>query len=81
MNYFIGLVLVGLGLFLILKTEWFIQNFGTNAWAENIFGTSGGTRAMYKIIGILFIFFGFLAITNLYQGFLTDTVGKIFIRQ
>jgi len=81
MRYFIGIILVGVGLLLVVKTEWFIQNFGTNAWAEDKFGTSGGTRIMYKLIGIFFIFFGFLAITNLYQGFLLGTVGRIFIRQ
>lgn len=65
---------------LILKTEWFIQNFGTNAWAEEKFGYSGGSRLMYKLVGIAFIFFGFLAITNLLNDFLLGTVGKIFIR-
>ncbi len=80
MRYFIGIVMVIVGVFLILKTEWFIQNFGTNAWAEEHLGYNGGTRLMYKIIGIVFIFFGFLAVTNMIGGFLTGTVGKIFVR-
>ena len=80
MRYLIGILLVGVGLLLILKTEWFIQNFGTNAWAEEHMGFNGGTRLMYKLIGIAFIFFGFLAITNMINGFLVGTVGKIFIR-
>ncbi len=80
MRYVIGILMAAVGVFLILKTEWFIQNFGTNAWAEEHLGYSGGTRLMYKLIGIIFIFFGFLAITNLLNSFLTGTVGKIFIR-
>ncbi|KKR35391.1 MAG: hypothetical protein UT67_C0002G0015 [Candidatus Magasanikbacteria bacterium GW2011_GWA2_40_10] len=80
MRYFIGILLVVVGLFLILKTEWFIQNFGTNAWAEEHLGYNGGTRLMYKVIGLIFIFFGFLAITNMINGFLMGTVVKIFVR-
>lgn len=80
MRYFIGIIMVLIGVLLVIKTEWFIQNFGNNAWAEEHLGTSGGTRLMYKLIGIAFIFFGFLAITNLHQSFLLGTVGKIFIR-
>ncbi len=72
--------MVLVGILLVLKTEWFVQNFGSNAWAEEHLGTSGGTRLMYKLIGIAFIFFGFLAITNLHQSFLLGTIGKIFIR-
>ena len=80
MRYFVGIFLVAAGIVLVLKTEWFIQNFGSSAWAEEHLGTSGGTRLMYKLIGIIAIFFGFLAITNLYQQFLVGTVGKILIR-
>lgn len=80
MRYFIGIILVLIGVALVLKTEWFIQNFGSNAWAEEKFGTAGGSRLMYKLIGIAFIFFGFLAITNMINGFLMGTLGKIFIR-
>ena len=80
MQYFIGILMVLAGVVLILKTQWFIENFGTNAWAEEKLGTSGGTRLMYKLIGIIFIFFGFLAITNMWQGFLLGTIGKVLIR-
>ena len=80
MRYFIGILLVVAGLLLIFKTEWFIQNFGTNAWAEEHLGYNGGTRLMYKVIGLIFIFFGFLAITNMISGFLMGTVAKIFVR-
>ncbi len=80
MRYFVGIVMCLAGLLLILKTEWFIQNFGTSAWAEEHLGYNGGTRLMYKVIGLLFIFFGFMAITNLLNDFLLGTVAKIFVR-
>lgn len=80
MRYFIGILLVTVGILLIIKTEWFIQNFGTNAWAEEHLGYNGGTRLMYKLIGLIFIFFGFLAITNLLNAFLLGTVVKVFVR-
>lgn len=81
MRYIIGIIMAVAGVLLVVKTEWFIQNFGSNAWAEEKLGTSGGTRLLYKLIGIALIFLGFLAITNLMEGFLLGTIGKIFIRQ
>lgn len=72
--------MIVVGVLIILKTEWFVQNFGVNAWAEEKFGGSGGTRLLYKLVGIAFIFFGALTVTNLLSGFLQGTVGKIFIR-
>lgn len=80
MRYIIGTIMIVIGVLVILKTEWFVQNFGTSAWAEEKLGTSGGTRLLYKLIGIAFIFFGMLAVTNLLNNFLLGTVGKIFIR-
>ena len=80
MRYFLGLLAVLVGVGMILKTEWLIQNFGTNAWAEAKLGSSGGSRLFYKLIGIGFVFIGFLLITNLFQGFIEGTVGKLLVR-
>lgn len=80
MRYIIGTIMIAVGVVLILKTEWFVQNFGASAWAEEKLGSSGGTRLLYKLIGIAFIFFGALAVTNLLNNFLLGTVGKVFIR-
>lgn len=76
----IGLLMVVVGAILILKAEWFYQNFGSNAWAEEHLGTSGGSRLLYKLIGLVFIFFGMLVATNLIQGFLIATIGRLFVR-
>ena len=78
-NIILGIALATIGLLIVLKTEWLIQNFGTNAWAEAKFGFSGGSRLFYKLIGIGIILIGFLFITGMWEGFLIGTVGRIFI--
>lgn len=80
MQIILGIIAVLIGAGMVLKTEWIIQNFGTNAWAEDKLGYNGGSRLLYKCIGIIFIFLGFLMITGLFQGFLMGTLGKIFVR-
>ncbi|MFH2018380.1 MAG: hypothetical protein ABII98_00115, partial [bacterium] len=65
---------------LIIKSEWFLQNFGSIAWAEENLGTSGGSRLLYKLVGLVFIFIGFILATGMWESFLMATVGKIFIR-
>ncbi len=79
MNFIWGFLGVALGALLVVKTEWFIQNFGTNAWAEQHMGTSGGTRLMYKLIGIAFIFIAMMGATGLLGGFIMGTFGKLFM--
>lgn len=80
MRYFIGVLMVLVGVGMILKTEWLLQNIGTNDWAEAKLGTSGGSRLLYKFIGLVLIFIGFMLVTNLFQGFLEATLGRILIR-
>ena len=75
-----GIVLSLIGVALVIKTEWWLQNFGTISWAEEHLGINGGSRLMYKIIGIVLIFFGFLLITGLFDSFLGGTLGRIFVR-
>lgn len=81
MKYVIGIMAIALGVVLIVKTEWFINNLGHNAWAEEKLGSNGGTRLMYKGIGLIIIFIGFMVVTNLWGGFLDATIVKIFVRQ
>ena len=80
MQIFVGLIAVLVGAGSVIKAEWIIQNFGTNAWAEAKLGYNGGSRLLYKCIGIILVLIGFLLITGLFQGFLMATVGKIFVR-
>ncbi|PIR73948.1 MAG: hypothetical protein COU35_05045 [Candidatus Magasanikbacteria bacterium CG10_big_fil_rev_8_21_14_0_10_47_10] len=78
MKYLLGLLGVAFGVWMILKTEWIIQNFGTSDWAETKMATSGGTRLLYKLIGIAFIFISFMAMTGLLGPFLINSLGRLF---
>jgi hypothetical protein len=75
-----GILIVGIGFLLIWKTSWIVENFGHNSWAEDKLGSSGGTRLMYKFIGLIAMFFGMLMITGLSDKFLMGTIGAIFNR-
>lgn len=79
-KYIIGILGITFGAILIIKTEWFIENFGNSSWAEEHMGTSGGTRLLYKLVGLAIIFFSILGVTGLLGGFLMGTVGRLFIR-
>ena len=80
MYFFVGFIATVIGAVVVIKAEWFYENFGSIAWAEEHLGSSGGSRLMYKLIGIIMIFFGFLMITGQFTSFLGATVGKIFFR-
>ena len=79
----IGRIIGGIALFLlgipfVLKTQWFLQNFGSIAWAEAKLG-SGGTWTFYKLIGIGISIVGLLMATGLLGGLLIGTVGRLFV--
>jgi len=76
----IGILFAGAGVLLIFKAEWFYQNFGSSGWAEEHLGSSGGSRLLYKLIGLALIFVGFMTMTNMTSAFLNATVGRLFIR-
>lgn len=78
MRIFWGLLVLGVGLFFILKTDSLMRINGRIAWAEYHMGTLGGTRALYKLIGIGFILLSFLLITNLAGRFFFWVLGPIF---
>jgi len=69
---------VAVGFVIVWKTEAVVSFTGYSNWAESKLGTMGGTRTMYKLIGLLLIFFGMLAIFNLYEAFLNGTIGAVF---
>lgn len=78
MRYILGIIGVALGVLLIIKTESIIQSFGTSAWAEQHMGTSGGTRLMYKLIGLAIVFIAMLGMTGLLGGVIVGIFGRLF---
>ena len=78
MQYFFGTLAIILGIVLVIKTEWFVQNFGTSAWAEAHMGTSGGTRLMYKLIGLIFVFGSLMVMTGAFGRIFLGLFGRLF---
>ena len=78
MTYFIGILVIVVGIFLVIKTEWFVQNFGSSAWAEEHLGSSGGTRLMYKMIGIIFIILSLMGMTGMLGEVIINIFGSLF---
>lgn len=75
----IGLLLVAGGALMVIKTSKFQDFFGEMAWSYKYLG-AGGTRIMYKFIGLLLCFIGFMVMTNLWNAFLNATLGSWLIR-
>lgn len=70
LTFLLGIIIIAIGCLLVIKSEWFYQNFGAIPWAEQHLGTSGGTRLMYKLIGLALIFLGLMGMTGLLKGFI-----------
>ena len=64
MSVFIGLLIIAAGFFLVVKTEWFLNNFGRIAWFEDKLGTEGGSRLGYKLVGIVCLIIGIIIMTG-----------------
>jgi len=74
----IGLIGIAAGMILIMKSEWFLANFGRIDWAEIHLGTEGGTRIFYKLIGLAVILISILIMTGLIEGLLLAIFGPLF---
>lgn len=81
MTIVIGIILILAGFVLVWKTHPIVDFAGHSEWAESHLGAAGGTYLLVKLIGLLAIFFGLLAVTGLYQGFLEGTVGALLAPQ
>jgi len=74
MNYFISFLFIALGCFMVVKTEWILNFFDYSAWAEAKFGAWGGSRTLYKLIGLIIIILALMWMT----GWLQDILISIF---
>jgi hypothetical protein len=70
MHFLVGLGIMAISLTLVLKTEWYMSNFGRIAFFDQHLGVEGGSRLGYKLLGILGIFIGFMIFTGMINGFL-----------
>ena len=67
-------MVIALGFVLVWKADWIVNNFGRVDWAEIHLGTEGGTRIMWKLIGLAMIFLSMLYMF----GFIEGMIGAIF---
>lgn len=78
MSIVLGILIILAGVFMVIKTEWVLQNFGTSNWAEEHMGSSGGSRLMYKLLGIIFIILSVMGMTGMLGEVIVGTFGKLF---
>jgi len=76
-SFFIGLALSAGGFSMVYKTEWFLGFMGLSDWAEEKLG-GGGTRLMYKVIGIILCFLGILGMTGQLGGIFEGVASTVF---
>lgn len=78
MLYFLGILAIAFGIFMVIKTEWIVENFGTSDWAEANMGTSGGSRLLYKLIGVAIIFGSMMVMTGMMGEVILGIFGGMF---
>jgi hypothetical protein len=60
----IGIILTVIGALFVIKTEWFLQNFGSIEFFDKNLGSSGGSRLGWKLLGLISIVIGILMMTG-----------------
>ena len=78
MGIIVGLIIVGVGFLITWKSEWIITNFGKLPWAEQHLRSEGGTRLFYKLLGLLLIMVGLMAMTGLLKNIGLAVLPRLF---
>jgi hypothetical protein len=71
MHFILGIIIMAIGVIIVIKSEWMLNNFGRIAFFEAKLGSEGGSRLGYKLVGMIFFFIGLLIMTNMIGGFMT----------
>ena len=75
MKYIIAFLAIAAGVFLVIKTEWVIDNFGTSSWAEQ---HGIGSRSLYKIVGVIIILIALLGVSGILGRMILGIFGPLF---
>ena len=70
MQIIFGIIIIGIGVLITVKSEAVLSIFGRIAFFEKYLGTEGGSRLGYKLVGMLIFFIGLLMSTNMIGGFM-----------
>ncbi len=73
-----ALIAIVVGVLLVLKSNWIVNNFGYIDGAERYLRVWGGTRLFWKLVGIGIIIIAFLQVGGLLEPFLLNFFGSIF---
>ncbi len=76
MGIVIGLVVIGIGALMVIKSEGFLTTFGMIPWAES--NLSGGSLMFYKLLGIIAIVGGILGATGLFGDLVLWLLSPLF---
>ena len=77
MKYFYAFLVIISGFLLVRYSNWLVNNFGYIDSAEHYLGTYGGTRLMWKLIGVLFIVGALLVISGIMNNILISIFGRL----
>ena len=80
MRFFLGLIGVVIGFLPVWKANWIVETFGHVPWAEEYLGNDGGSRLLWKLIGILIIFLSFMYMFGFIEGLIWAIFGSLFNR-
>jgi len=73
----LGIIMMIVGAFFLIKTEWLMDNFGRIEWFEDKLGSSGGSRLGYKLLGALVVFLGIIFATGSGSDFMQWAVSPL----
>ena len=76
----VGILGSALGLAMTIKSEWFLRMLGKNAWAERTLGMEGGSRLLYKLIGLAILLISWIYAFDWMNGLLNFLLGGLFRR-
>jgi hypothetical protein len=69
----VGFLVSVIGFYIVYKSEWLLRNVGRVSWAE--YNMAGGTRAFYKLGGLITSLVGLMIMTNLIENILLFLLG------
>ncbi|MFA6304152.1 MAG: hypothetical protein WCV73_03460 [Patescibacteria group bacterium] len=78
MRFFIGLLGIAASFLLVWQANWIVENFGHNDWAEEHLGSSGGSRLMWKLIGLAGIIIAMLYMFGFIEGVIWAIFSPLF---
>ncbi len=78
MRIIVGLLGVGVGILMSLKSEWFLYNVGRLPSIEKYLGTFGGSRLFYQLLGVIIVIISTLYMTGVLGTVITSILGGLF---